>query len=61
MRDTAIIGSQADDLPHQSIKPKYYPCPQGGTKGKRKRVMTRRIAHVAALHRRSWIVAEVGV
>jgi hypothetical protein len=23
--------------------------------------MTRRIAHVAALHRRSWIVAEVGV
>src|SRR5215813_974919 len=61
MRYTAIIGSQADYLQHQSIKPKYYPCPQCGTKGKRKRVMTRRIAHVAALHRRSWIVAEVGV
>ena len=61
MRYTDIIGSQADYLQHQSIKPKYYPCPQCGTKGKRKRVMTRRIAHVAALHRRSWIVAEVGV
>jgi hypothetical protein len=61
MRYTAIIGSQADYLQHQSIKPKYYPCPQCGTKGKRKRVMTRRLAHVATLHRRSWIVAEVGV
>jgi hypothetical protein len=61
MRYTDIIGSQADYLQHQSIKPTYYPCPQCGTKGKRKRVMTRRIAHVAALHRRSWIVAEVGV
>jgi hypothetical protein len=61
MRYTDMIGSQADYLQHQSSKPKYYPCPQCGTKGKRKRVMTRRIAHVAALHRRSWIVAEVGV
>jgi hypothetical protein len=34
MRYTAIIGSQADYLQHQSIKPKYYPCPQCGTKGK---------------------------
>ncbi len=39
----------------------YYPCPQCETKGKRKRVNTRWIAHVAALHRRSRIVAEVGV
>ena len=61
MRYTDLIGSQADDIQHQSIKPKYYPCPQCGIKGKRKRVMTRRIAHVAALHRRSWMVAEVGV
>jgi hypothetical protein len=61
MRYTDIIGSQADYLQHQASKPKYYPCPQCGTKGKRKRVMTRRIAHIAALHRRSWIVAEVGV
>ena len=25
MRYTAIIGSQADYIQHQSIKPKYYP------------------------------------
>jgi hypothetical protein len=61
MRFTVLIGSHADDIQHQSIKPKYYPCPQCGTKGKRKHVITRRIAHVAALHRRSWIVADVGV
>ena len=61
MRFTVLIGSQAEDVQHQAIKPKYYPCPQCGTKGKRKHVITRRIAHVAALHHRSWIVAEVGV
>ncbi len=61
MRYTHIIGTQADYIQHQSIKPKYYPCPQCGTKGKRKQVITRRIAHVAALHRHAWIVAEIGV
>jgi hypothetical protein len=61
MRFTDLIGSQADYMQYRSIKPKYYPCPQCGKKGKRKRVMTRRIPHVAVLHRRSWIVAEVGV
>src|SRR5215475_1486844 len=61
MRYTPIIGSQADYVQHQSIKPKHYPCPQCGKQGKRKHVITRRIAHVAALQRRSWIVAEVGV
>jgi Transposase len=61
MRYTPIIGSQDDAVEYQSVKPKHYPCPQCGTKGKRKHVLTRRIAHVAALHRRSWIVAEVGV
>ena len=61
MRYTAIIGSQADYIQHESIKPMYYPCPQCETQGKRKRVNTRRVAHVAALHRRSWIVADVGV
>jgi hypothetical protein len=60
MRYPAIIGSQADALQHQSIQPKDYPWPQCGTKGKRTRVMTRRMAHVAALHRRSWSVAAVG-
>jgi hypothetical protein len=61
MRYTDIIGSQADYIPHESIKPMYYPCPQCETKGQRKRVSTRRVAHVAALHRRSWIIAEIGV
>jgi hypothetical protein len=61
MRFTNIIGSQADYIQHQSIKPKHYPCPQCGKKGKRKQVIIRRIPHIAALHRRAWIVAEVGV
>jgi uncharacterized Zn finger protein len=61
MRFPEFIGSQIDSIERKSIKPKYYPCPQCGQKGKRKHVITRRIAHVAALHRRSWIVAEIGV
>src|SRR5262245_22219217 len=61
MRCTDIIGSQADYIQHQSIQPKHSPCPQCGKKGKRKQVITRRIPHIAALHRRAWIVAEVGV
>ena len=61
MRFTNIIGSQADYMQHQSIKPKHYPCPQCGKKGKRKQVIIRHIPHLAALHRRAWIVAEVGV
>ena len=61
MRYTPIIGSQDDEVEYQSVKPKPYPCPQCGKKGKRKHVITRRIAHVGALNRRSWIVADVGV
>ncbi len=61
MRYTDLIGTQADYIEHQSIKPLYHPCPQCETRGKRKRVLTRRVAHVAALHRRSWIDADVGV
>lgn len=61
MRYTPIIGSQDDEVEYQSIKPKHHPCPQCGKRGKRKHVITRRIAHVAALNRRSWIVADVGV
>jgi transposase len=61
MRYTPIIGSQDEDVEYQSVKPKHYPCPQCGKKGKRKHVITRRIAHVAALNCRSWIVADVGV
>jgi hypothetical protein len=61
MRFTEFIGSQSDYIEHKPNKPKYYPCPQCGRKGKRKQVIERRIPHVAALHRRSWIVAEIGV
>jgi hypothetical protein len=61
MRFTEFIGSQSDYIEYKSIKPQYYPCPQCGQKGKRKHVIERRVPHVAALHRRSWIVAEVGV
>ena len=61
MRCTDGIGSQDDYLEYQSITPKHFPCPQCGQKGKRKHVITRRIPHVAAVHRRSWIVAAVGV
>ena len=61
MRFTDLIGSRADYVERQVIKPTFYPCPQCGQKGKRKQEVTRRVQHVAALHRRSWIVAEVGV
>jgi hypothetical protein len=61
MRYTPIIGSQDDEVAYQSIQPKQHPCPQCGKQGKRQHVITRHIAHVAALHRRAWIVAEVGV
>ena len=61
MRYTEFIGSQDDCIERITIKPKYHPCPQCGKKGKRKRVLTRRIGHVAPLHRRCFIVAELGV
>lgn len=61
MRYTDFIGSRDDCIERKTIKPKYHPCPQCGRKGKRKRVITRRIPHVAALHRRCFIVAQVGV
>ena len=61
MRYADFIGSQDDCIERKTIKPKYHPCPGCQKKGKRKRVITRRIAHVAALHRRCFIVAEVGV
>jgi hypothetical protein len=61
MRYTPIIGTQDDYVPYQSIKSQYDSCHQCGKKGKRPHGMPRRIAHVAALHRRSWIVAKGGV
>jgi hypothetical protein len=61
MRFTDLIGSPDDYIERHSIKPAYYPCPQCGQRGKRNHSITREVRHVAALHRRSWIVAEVGV
>jgi hypothetical protein len=61
MRYTPLIGTQDDSVQYQSIKPTYAPCHQCGKKGKRKQVNTRAVAHVAALHRRSWSVAAFGV
>ena len=61
MRYREFIGANDDVIEHRSIKPKFYPCPQCGKKGRRKRVIHRQISHVSALHRRSGIFAEVGV
>jgi hypothetical protein len=61
MRFTEYIGSQDDSVEYRFNRPKYSPCPHCGKNGKRKDVVTRTIAHVGPLHRRSWIVAEVGV
>lgn len=61
MRYVDFIGSQDDCIERKPIKSKYHPCPGCGKKGRRKRVITRRVYHVGALHRRCFIVAEVGV
>ena len=61
MRYTDFIGSQDDCIELKAIKSKYHPCPQCGKKGKRKQVIVRRVFHVSALHRRSFIVVQVGV
>lgn len=61
MRYTGFIGRHDDHVEHYSITPKYYPCPHCSQKGKRKRVIMRRVRHVAVLQRRCWIVVQVGV
>jgi len=61
MRFIEYIGDQNDLIEYRSVKPKYHPCPQCGQAGKRKHVSQRLISHVSALHRRCWILAEVGV
>ena len=61
MRYIDFIGRHDDHVEHYSITPKYYPCPHCSQKGKRKRVIERRVRHVAVLQRRCWIVAQVGV
>ena len=61
MRFTEFIGDPNDVIDRRSVKSKYHPCPQCGQAGKRKHVSQRQISHVSALHRRCWILAEVGV
>ncbi len=61
MRYTPFIGTPGDYIERKSVKLKYHPCPVCGKKGKRKRVIIRQIPHVASLHRRAFIVAEIGV
>lgn len=61
MRYTGFIGNPDDFIECKSNQPKYYPCPTCGKKGKRRHVVERQIPHVGALHRRSFIVARVGV
>ena len=61
LRFTEPIGNTADYIERRSMKPPYYPYPQCGRQGKRTQVVPRRVQHVAALYRRSWMVAEVGV
>ena len=61
MRYTDFIGSPDNFIERKSNKPKYYPCPTCGRKGKRRHVVERQVPHVGAHHRRSFIVAEVGV
>ena len=61
MRYIEPIGSQTDYIERKTNKPKYCACPHCGQKGKRKRVKKRRIRHVGALHRRSFIEVQVGV
>ena len=61
MRFSKFIGNENDFIERRSVKPKYHPCPQCGQIGKRTHVIQRQISHVSALHRRCWILAEVGV
>ena len=61
MRYTDPIGSQDDFIERKLNRPKYYACPECGKKGKRKRVIERRVKHIGPLNRQSFIHAKVGV
>lgn len=39
----------------------FFPCPTCGKRGTRVAVIERKVGHAAALHRRSWIIAQIGV
>lgn len=61
MHYTPTIGRSVDYVEHKLNRPKYYPCPQCGKKGKRKQTIERSVKHVGPLHRPSFIKAKVGV
>ena len=61
MRYTDPIGRQDDLVERIFVRPKTFPCPQCGKRGRRQFVRTRRVEHVGSLHRHTWIVARVGV
>lgn len=58
---TESIGSPAEYIERRFARPKYYPCPDCGKKGKRKWIEERKVKHIGPLNCRSWIVAKVGV
>lgn len=61
MHYTPTIGRSVDYVEHKLNRPKYYPCPQCGKKGKRKQTIERSVKHIGPLHRPSFIKAKVGV
>ncbi len=61
MRYVDDIGKKDDYVEHQFHRPRLCRCPDCRTKGRRIKVISRWIPHVAKLNRQSWIHAEVGV
>ena len=61
MRYVEDIGQKGDYIERKFNRPRLYRCPQCRIKGRRVKVVSRWIAHVGPLNRRSWIKAEVGV
>jgi len=55
------IGRSVEYVEYKLNRPKYYPCPECGQKGKRKQIKGRRVKHIGPLHRPSFIEAKVGV
>jgi hypothetical protein len=61
MRYVEDIGTEGDFIERRVNHPRLYRCPQCRTKGRRVSIISRRVAHVRMLNRRSWIEGEVGV
>jgi len=61
MRYVEDIGKKGDYVERQFHRPRLCRCPKCGTKGRRVKVISRWIAHVGRLNRRSWLHVDVGV